>query len=169
MSTNLDLGDPVALTNTIINDNFSHTAVEVVTGAERGGYSGLKPLIRPVEGKAGRKTQAEIDVYQIKAKAMITIYEVSYVETVESLFGNYNDITARISIDIRMAISKAKLVELDNEIRRIIMIYRSTSPGGNWDYIKQIQRTDLTNRKRGLYRYVRDIEFVKVSDYVGHE
>lgn len=172
MSVNLDLGDPVLITCDIIADNFSSVPVTVATGAVRGGYLGKEgkvPVFNPIEGKAGRKRVASINVHKIPSKVIGLVYEVSYVETESDRFGTRNDITSRVSIDMRMALTKAKLLQLDHEVRRIIMIYRKTSPGGNWDYIKLLDRKDLTDKSKGLFRYVRDIEFIKVCDYVGHQ
>jgi len=169
MSVNIDLGDPVQITCNVINDNLSKVPVETVSGAVRGGYKGTFPQVIPIEGEEGKKRAKEINVHTIPSRCIIYVYEASYNEVPDSLFGDFNEVTARVSIDIRMSISRSKLSQLDKEIRRIVMIYRKISPGENWSYIKHLQRVNLTNRKSGLFRIVRDIEFLKVSDYVGHQ
>lgn len=172
MSVNLDLGDPVLLTCAFLINQWSLVPVTVITGAERGGcagFRGMKPLIEPVEGVQGRRRTTELQVHTVPSKMAVLCYEVSFVETPEPIFEQYNDVTSRVSIDMRTSMGRAKLTQLDNEIRRICMIYRKDSPGENWHHIKHIDRRNLTDKRRGLFRIVRDIQFLKVSDYVGHQ
>ena len=172
MSVNLDLGDPVQLTCAFLIANWSLIPVQVAEGAERGGYAGfgnLRPLIEPVEGVEGRRRTKELLVHTIPSRTAILCYEASFVETPLPVFGKYNDVTSRVSMDMRTAMGRTKLNQLDNEARRVCMIYRKISPGENWSYIKQVDRRNLTDKRVGLFRIVRDIQFIKSTDYVGHQ
>ncbi len=171
MSVNLDLQDPVLTVVNFLKAQMKKTPQTVLAGATRGGFTGannLLPPIEPIEGEAGKKRIAEINVHTIKAKCIILVYEVSYNEPVKAM-GNYADVTCRVSIDQRLAMSKAKLDQLDREVRRICMLYHRATPGGNWSYIEFVTRLPLTDKSKGLYRYVRDINLFKTSDYIGHQ
>jgi hypothetical protein len=169
MSVNLDLGDPVLTVVTFLDADFSHEPVTVITGAERGGYSGDKPKIQPIEGKEGRRRMAEINVHKEPAKAIVLVYEVSYEDPFRGWPHLYTQDSSRVSIDIRMALRRSKLTELYNEVNRMCMQYLKASPGGNWSYLEFAGRQDLTNRKLGIFRIVRDIRLMKVLNYVGHQ
>ena len=172
VTVNLDLGDPVQLTCIFLIADWSLVPVEVITGATRGGYAGYegrKPLIRPIEGEEGKLVMSELKVHTIPSRTAVLCYEASFIETPRHLFKQYNDVTSRVSIDQRTSMGRTKLKQLDNEVRRICMKYQKNSPGGNWHYITHLDRKNLTDKKRGLFRIVRDIQFVKVSDFVGHQ
>ena len=163
----LDLADAVATVVTALNANFSAVPVAVNGSDTRGGYTGTKPDIEAVYGEGGRLRKRRIDLDRIPAKSIVFVYEVSDVENETTVDEQFADVNIRVSIDIRSRISRAKLHELYNELRRIIMKVRTTI-GGNYTYIKRLGKTDLTNKRTGIFRYVFDVELVKVSDFVGH-
>lgn len=166
MAVSLDLGDPVLTIVNALNNNFSEDPVTVLTGYTRGGYK-PKPPILPIEGAAGKPTKGRIDVKSITQKAIVQAYEVSDTEIETDAQELFADVSIRVSIDIRHGETKARLVELYNEIRRILMKVKH-DPGGNYTYVKRLGKTDLTNKTIQLFRYVVDVELVKISEYIGH-
>lgn len=172
MSVSLDLADPVLTIINILKDSFSVIPVEVITGFTRGGYPEPWPRIIPVEGEVrdgqfiSRKGRTNLRTAQ--GRAEVLVYEVSdsgdEENTLDQKFGNIID---RVSIDIYHAESRARLRSLWLEIKRCL--YKSkNSPGGNYSYLVRLQKTDLSNRQQGFWRYTQDVELWKVSDYFGH-
>lgn len=172
LSVSLDLADPVLTVVEIIKDNLSPVAVEVISGFTRGGYAKPHPRVIPVEGEvkgtAFYPRKGRTNLRQVTGRAEVLVYEVSDAgdeeNTVDEKFGH---VRTRVTIDIYHAQSRARLISLFNEIRRCL--YKAkTNPGGNWTFLKRLQKTDLSNRQAGFWRYTQDIELLKVSDYFGH-
>lgn len=172
MSVSLDLADPVLTIINIIDQNFSHLPVEVISGFTRGGYATPWPRVIPVEGEYEGSTfiprRGRTSFKDLEAMAEVYIYEVSDTgdeeTTLDELFG---DIRVRVTIDIYHGESRARLISLYDEIKRCL--YKAKrSPGGNWHFLKRLQKIDLSNRKAGFWRYTQDVELLKVSDYFGH-
>ena len=172
LSVSLDLADPVLTIVNIIKDNFSEIPVTVITGFTRGGYAKPHPRIIPVEGEVVnnrfKPRKGRTDLKRAPGKAEVLVYEVSdggdEENTVDEKFG---DIKVRITIDIYHAHSRARFRELYLEIKRCL--YESKyAPGGNYSFLKRLQKIDLSNRQAGFWRYAQDVELVKVSDYFGH-
>jgi hypothetical protein len=173
MSQSLDLADPVLTIISIITDNFSQLPVTVATGFTRGGYAVPWPDIIPVEGPVDASgnfypRKGRTDLEQAEGQAEVVIYEVSDAgdeeKTVDQKFG---DVRTRVTIDIYHAESKARLHSLWLEIKRCL--YKSkNNPGGNYSFLVRGQKTDMSNRQAGFWRYVQEVELVKVSDYFGH-
>lgn len=172
LSVSLDLADPVETIINMLKNNLSSIPVEVITGFTRGGYPEPHPRIIPVEGEviggSFRPRKGRTNLRAVPGLAEILVYEVSdsgdEEKTVDEKFG---DVIVRVTIDIYHAQSRAKLIQLYNEIRRILYKCKM-SPGGNYTYIRRLQKTDLTNRQAGFWRYTQDVELIKVSDYFGH-
>ncbi len=172
MTVSLDLADPVLTVVNIIKNNFSATAVEVITGFTRGGYAHPHPRIIPVEGEVKGTNfiprKGRTDLRKIEGGAEVLVYEVSDTGDEEKTVDEkYGDVAVRVTIDIYHGVSRARLVSLWTEIRRCL--YQSkTFPGGNWSFLKRLQKTDFSNRQAGFWRYVQEVELLKVSDYFGH-
>jgi len=175
-TVNIDLADPVLTVISFLDEEFSEVPVTVIsdngTNYQRGGYSGEKPRIIPVEGPIvdgkWRPRRGRTALKTIPAKCEIYVYEVADGGDAEQdIQEDFGDVIIQVSIDIYHGQNKARLVELYNEIRRCIY-KRKLSPGGNYHYLKRVGKQDLTNRATSLFRYVLDIELVKVSDFLGH-
>lgn len=172
MAVSIDLGDPVQVVLDIIKDNISESEVEVISGFTRGGYAKPHPRFIPVEGevKGGRfiRRKGQTDLKKLPAKCEVLVYEVSdggdEEKSVDEKFG---DIKVRVTIDIYHIQSRVRLLKLYNEIKRCLY-KQKFSPGGNYTYLKRLQKQDLSNRQAGFWRYVQDVELIKVSDYFGH-
>jgi hypothetical protein len=168
----LDLADPVLTVVDILKDGFSEIGVEVVEGFCRGGYAKPHPRIIPVEGEVVnnrfKPRKGRTNLRATPGKAEVLVYEVSDTgdeeNTVDEKFGN---VRVRVTIDIYHAQSRARLISLYNEIRRCLYASKY-NPGGNYHFLKRLQKTDLSNRKAGFWRYTQDVELLKVSDYFGH-
>jgi len=174
--SSLDLDDPVQVVLNIIKDNFSEVPVTVISGFTRGGYArnGKElPRVIPVEGevKNGRfyPRNKKTKIQLVPAKAEVYVYEVSdQGDQEETVDGQFGDIRVRVTIDIFHGESRARLQELYKEIKRCL--YKSKdNPGGNYSHLIRGQKTDLTNRQAGFWRYTQDVELIKVSDYFGHD
>jgi hypothetical protein len=172
LSVSIDLGDPVQVILDIIKANISEEEVEVAPGFTRGGYAKPHPRFIPVEGevKGGRfiRRKGQTNLKDIPAKAEVVVYEVNDSgDEADTICEKYGDVKVRVSVDIYHIQSRARFRKLYHEIVRCI--YKSrTDPGGNYSYIKRLQRTDLSNRQAGFWRYTQDYELVKTSDYFGH-
>lgn len=172
LSKSLDLGDPVQVVLDIIKENFSESAVEVITGFTRGGYKKPHPRFIPVEGEVVkgrfRPRKGKTNLTQVPAKAEVLVYEVSDGGDEEaSIDEKFGDINSTVTIDIYHVRSRIRLVALYNEIRRCL--YKEKySPGGNYTYLIRGQKQDLSNRSAGFWRYTLEVILVKVSDYFGH-
>jgi len=172
LSESVDLGDPVQVILDIIKDNISEDAVEVISGFTRGGYAKPHPRFIPVEGevKNGRfiRRKGQTDLKKIKAKCEVVVYEVSDSGDEEaSVDEKFGDVKVRVTIDIFHIQSRVRLIALYNEIKRCLY-KQKYNPGGNYTFLKRLQKQDLSNRQAGFWRYTQDVELTKVSDYFGH-
>lgn len=174
---NLDLADPVTLFVGIIESNFSPVPVLVHTeGSDnyyKGGYSGDKPEIIPVEGPViegvWRQRKGRTNLRTLPASSEITIYEVTETYDGFDLSHSFADNIRTVRVDIFHSESKNRLKELRNEVERCISKDKKNKVVlGNYSYIQWAGVTPLTNRKAGIFRYIIEYKLVGVSTYIGH-
>ena len=168
----LDLAEPVAHMVGKLKDNWSRAPVDVGGGDTRGGFDpgdGLKhPRIVPVEGDIvdgdflPRKGKTKLTT--IDGKTEITVYKVGKVPT-ESPNRKYADSETHLTIDIYNGEGKTRLDLCYKEVLRICYLLNG-SVGGNYHRLRVGDDTDLTNRRRGLWRTTLEIYLIKVSDSI---
>ena len=102
--------------------------------------------------------------YDAKRSDLVLIYKVSSNEEIYGV--GYDRVKVRdvISIDLRTMHSRQQLINMRNEIRRIIHAHRNSIDG--YDYMKIIRKTDLCDKSIGLYREVIDVEMVRQAEEI---
>lgn len=92
----------------------------------------------------------------------IRIFETAHSEAQPELLFDFVNENVNLTIDIRTVKSKSRLVDLRNEVRRIL---HSTRKGDNTNFDRLIfkTRTDLSDRAKHLFRYTIQAEIVTFS------
>lgn len=164
----LDLAEPVALIVGKLKDNWSLVPVDVGGGDTRGGFNpggGLKhPHIIAVEGTVDEPRKGRTKLTTITGGTEITVYKVGKVPTE---YGNkkFADSETHLTIDIYNGQGKERLDLCYKEVVRICYSLNG-SIGGNYNRLRVGDDTDLTNRRRGLWRTTLEIYLIKVSDSI---
>lgn len=139
MSTNL-----LTQLETILKDNWNSGTVD-------------EPVIMDIV-KSGK--ERVIDLHQ---GDYILLYEVSNIEQLADLGGGRRKRTTAISLDIRTSDNRTRALDLYEESRRILMANRNF-PFAGTNFIRPVGRKDLSNRRKGIWRYVYDIELLTLCE-----
>lgn len=93
---------------------------------------------------------------------VIRIFETAHSEAQPELLFDFVNENVNLTIDIRTVKSKSRLVDLRNEVRRIL---HSKRKGDNTNFDRLIfkTRTDLSDRSKHLFRYTIQAEIVTFS------
>jgi len=93
---------------------------------------------------------------------VIRIFETAHSEAQPELLFDFVNENVNLTIDIRTVKSKSRLVDLRNEVRRIL---HSKRKGDNTNFDRLIfkTRTDLSDRAKHLFRYTIQAEIVTFS------
>ena len=93
---------------------------------------------------------------------VIRIFETAHSEAQPELLFDFVNENVNLTIDIRTVKSKSRLVDLRNEVRRIL---HSKRKGDNTNFDRLIfkTRTDLSDRTKRLFRYTIQAEIVTFS------
>jgi hypothetical protein len=167
----LDLAEPVNLIVGKLEELWSLVPVVVGGGSDtRGGFDpgdGLAfPRIIPVEGTSESPRKGKTKLANISGETEITVYKVGKVPTERGYDKKFADSETHLTIDIYNAQGKERLDSCYKEIVRICYLLNG-SIGGNYTRLRVGDDTDLTNRRRGLWRTTLEIYLLKVSDYIG--
>lgn len=165
----LDLAEPVALIVGKLKELWSLVPVVVGGGSDtRGGFNpgdGLPyPKIVAVEGTPDEPRKGTTKLATIDGKTEITVYKVGKVPT-ESPNRKFADSETHLTIDIYNGEGKERLDLCYKEVQRICYLING-SIGGNYSRLRVGDDTDLTNRRRGLWRTTIEIYLLKVSDSI---
>ena len=93
---------------------------------------------------------------------VIRIFETAHSEAQPELLFDFVNENVNLTIDIRTVKSKSRLVDLRNEVRRIL---HSKRKGDNTNFDRLIfkTRTDLSDRAKHLFRYTIQAEIETFS------
>ena len=132
-----------------------------VAGWNRGNTSQRKPVIMDITSiDPGRGKR-----FDLNNSDAVFLYETAHNEEQPDIFYDFVNTRINVTVDIRTVRGRDQLMEMEDEIRRIIHTQR-LGDGQNFDRLLYKTRTDLSDRTKQLHRMTFQVEIVILSELV---
>ena len=127
----------------------------------RGNTANFKPVIidiAEVGAERGKRLDLDRTVY-------VLVFETAHNEETPELLYDFVTTRINITVDMRTPRSRAPFKLMENEIRRLIHLFRK-GDGTNMDRLVYKTRTDLSDRSKKLFRMTYQIEVVIFAELI---
>lgn len=103
-------------------------------------------------------------IYDVKRadlanKDLVLVYDLLLHRKKGDVQWQSRDWNGNVTIDIRTANSRARLIKLEKEVDRILMLYRK-DPGNEWDIIQGTDSQNMSHRYIGIFRKIIEVTLV---------
>jgi len=103
--------------------------------------------------------------FDLNRNDAVFIYETAHNEEQPEVFYDFVHTRINVTLDIRTVRGREQLMEMEDEIRRIVHLKRK-GDGANFDRLLYKTRTDLSDRTKQLFRMTFQVEIVNFSELI---
>jgi len=136
--------ESVALLQSILSTNWN-----------RGNTSQRTPVVMDITSlEPGRGKR-----FDLNRNDAVFIYETAHNEEQPEVFYDFVHTRINVTLDIRTVRGREQLMEMEDEIRRIVHLKRK-GDAANFDRLLYKTRTDLSDRTKQLFRMTFQVEIV---------
>ena len=131
------------------------------TNWNRSNTSQRKPVIMDITNlEPGRGKR-----FDLNRSDAVFLYETAHNEEQPDIFYDFVNTRINITVDIRTVRGREQLMEMEDELRRIMHLKRK-GDGLNYDRLLYKTRTDLSDRTKQLHRMTFQVEIVILSELI---
>ena len=103
--------------------------------------------------------------FDLNRSDAVFLYETAHNEEQPEIFYDFVHTRINVTVDIRTIRGRGQLMEMEDEVRRIVHLYRK-GDGTNFDRLLFKTRTDLSDRTKHLFRMTFQVEIVIFSELI---